>query len=299
MAEHSSIEWTHSTWNPWHGCRKVSAGCRECYMFRDKKRYGQDPTVVVRSTTKFQDPLKWAPEYLQAEAKRRGIEWKPGDPWYVFTCSWSDWFIEEADVWRAEAWEIIKATPHLTYQILTKRPERIAKCLPADWGAGYPNVWLGVSVEDQKTANVRVPHLLQIPARIHFVSAEPLLEAVDLTQIIDADLAQLNALTGFWRAEGKNEPARNRYGRLDLVIVGGESGPKARPLDVEWVRSIVKQCHAAGVAVFVKQMGQHWATEERRRYRPTIGQAASLRRDPKGSDPLEWPEDLRVREWPR
>ena len=107
MAIQSKIQWTNATWNPWHGCKKVSPGCKFCYMYRDKERYNQDPTTVLKSKTKFNAPLQW------------------NEPKLIFTCSWSDWFIEEADQWRAEAWKIIKNTPHHTYQILTKRPERI------------------------------------------------------------------------------------------------------------------------------------------------------------------------------
>ncbi len=134
MGEITGIGWTDATWNPWYGCSKVSPGCAHCYMFRDMKRYGSDPEVVTRSKTKFDEPRKW-------KTPRR-----------VFTCSWSDWFHEGADAWRAEAWAIVRDTPHLTYQILTKRPERIADHLPPDWGEGYPNVWLGTSVENQRFA---------------------------------------------------------------------------------------------------------------------------------------------------
>lgn len=102
MAQESKIQWTDGTWNPWHGCIKVSEGCKFCYMYRDKDRYGLDPTDVQRSKSNFRDPLKWK------------------EPKKVFTCSWSDFFIEQADEWRAEAWEIIKNTPHLTYQILSQ-----------------------------------------------------------------------------------------------------------------------------------------------------------------------------------
>jgi protein gp37 len=145
MGETTGIAWADRTWNPWHGCLKVSPGCKLCYMYREKKQYGQNPMLVQRSKTKFNEPLKW-------------------NSGRVFTCSWSDFFIEEADAWRPEAWEIIRKTPQLTYQILTKRPERIAAHLPADWGDGYSNVWLGVSVESQKYANERIPLLLKTPA---------------------------------------------------------------------------------------------------------------------------------------
>jgi len=167
MGKHTNISWTTSTWNPWQGCKKVSAGCQNCYMYRDKKRYGQDPSVVVRSKPPtFNKPLHWK------------------EPAKVFVCSWSDFFIEEADEWRGEAWEIIKKCPHLIFQILTKRPERIKQCLPEDWGEEYSNVWLGVTAENQEMADLRIPLLLEIPATIYFASCEPLLERIDIRQYL-------------------------------------------------------------------------------------------------------------------
>lgn len=131
----SKIQWTGDTWNPWHGCQKVSPGCKFCYMHRDKDRFKKDGSILLRSGDSiFNKPLK---------AK---------EPTLFFTCSFSDWFEPRADEFRAEAWKIIKNTPQHTYQILTKRPERIKVHLPADWGNGYPNVWLGVSVENQEYA---------------------------------------------------------------------------------------------------------------------------------------------------
>ena len=178
--EYSHIQWTMHTWNPWQGCRKVSEGCKFCYMFRDMIKFGKNPNHVHRSAVgTFNKPLNWK------------------EPALVFTCSWSDWFIEEADEWRDDAWAIIKRTPHLTYQILTKRPERIAQCLPENWGDGYPNVWLGVTVENQKAVE-RISHLAQIPSVVRFLSVEPLLEEVHIPE----SLMQ----------------------KLQWVIVGGESG---------------------------------------------------------------------------
>lgn len=222
MGTKTNIGWCDKTWNPWMGCHKVSQGCWNCYMFAEQKRYGQDPNVVRRSKTTFNAPLKWA------------------ESAYVFTCSWSDWFVAEADEWRDEAWAIIKATPHLTYQILTKRPERIAAHLPADWGAsGYPNVWFGTSTERQAEADKRIPFLLQVPAALHFVSAEPLLERLSLNHYL------------------ANAPRAATVGNydsyLDWVIVGGESGPKFRPMAPAWAWDIYAQCAAAGVAFFGKQ----------------------------------------------
>lgn len=211
MGDTTGIEWTNKTWNPWHGCTKVSPGCAHCYMFRDKTRYGQDPALVKRSAPgTFRSPLRWK------------------EPALVFTCSWSDFFHEAADAWRADAWEIIRQTPHLTYQVLTKRPERIAAHLPADWGDGWPNVWLGTSVESARWTH-RIQQLAEVPARVRFLSCEPLLGPVSIA----SDLL----------------PA------IHWVIVGGESGPKARPMQLEWARALREQCRYAGISFFLKQLG--------------------------------------------
>src|SRR5882724_5354844 len=218
MSERTGIEWTEATWNPWYGCTKVSPGCAHCYMFREQRQYGRNPEVVTRSKTKFSDPLKWA------------------EPRLVFTCSWSDWFHEAADQWRPEAWDIVRRTPHLTYQVLTKRPHRIRYHLPDDWGAGYPNVWLGVSIESQRWAGRGVA-LLGVPAALRFVSAEPLLAPLDLTNV-------RVGLSG-----------HNVVHAIDWLIAGGESGPEARPTEVEWLRSLRDQCDSNGTAFFLKQLG--------------------------------------------
>ena len=249
----TKIQWTNATWNPWHGCHKVSPGCKFCYMFSDKKRYGQNPNVVVRSKTLFDAPLKWAEGKL------------------IFTCSWSDWFIEEADEWRDEAYGVIRQTDRHTYQILTKRIERAAGRFP---DPPLPNVWIGVSVESP-TYKYRIDILRETPAALRFLSIEPLLE----------DIGDLNLAGIGW------------------VIVGGESGHGARPLNIQWVRNIVRQCRDAGVPVFVKQLGAkpfdivghgfHYAAP---------GHSGPVKyfkfEDRKGGDMAEWDEDLRVREFP-
>jgi protein gp37 len=212
MGERTNIGWTGATWNPWYGCTKVSPGCAHCYMFREQRMYGRDPEIVTRSKTKFSDPLKWKEGKL------------------IFTCSWSDWFHESADAWRAEAWDIVRRTPRHTYQILTKRPERIAAQLPADWGEGYPNVWLGVSVENNRWVR-RAEELVHIPAAVRFVSAEPLLDAVTFPHDVLSD--------------------------IDWLIVGGESGPDCRPMREDWVVDLRNQCRDAKTAFFLKQLGGH------------------------------------------
>lgn len=216
MGEKTGIEWTDKTWNTWVGCRMVSVGCSHCYMFRDLARYGQNPTAIRRTKpATFNAPLRWK------------------ESAYVFTCSWSDFFIDRADEWRGDAWKIIKQTPHLIYQILTKRPERIHECLPEDWGSGYPNVWLGVSTENQDAADYRLPHLFNNPAQLYFVSYEPALGQVDFSAYLDPD----------------------RRRKIGWIICGGESGPKARSMDLDWARSARDQCVAHGVAFFLKQLG--------------------------------------------
>ena len=219
MTKNSAIEWTEHTWNPWRGCHKVSSGCKNCYMYREQKRYGNDPNKVVKAKSNtFNAPLKWI------------------EPARVFTCSWSDFFIEEADEWRDKAWEIIRQTPHLTYQILTKRIENVLDRLPKDWGDGYDNVWLGVSVESQEFES-RMYHLNHIPVKMRFVSAEPLLGPLYLSVYLT------NMIGG------------NRYHGIDWVIVGGESGPGYRKMNPEWAISLAKQCGNMQAKFFMKQMG--------------------------------------------
>jgi protein gp37 len=212
MSDQTIIAWTEHTWNPWRGCDKISPGCAHCYMFTAQERYGQDPTVVTRTGT-WRQPVKWEREAAAGNRTAR-----------VFTCSWSDWFHVDADPWRDEAWAVVRACPHLHFQILTKRHERIADHLPADWGDGYPNVWLGVSIENDRFTH-RADALRDIPAAVRFISAEPVLgpmPSLDLTGI-------------------------------DWLIVGGESGPGFRPMDVAWVRELRVKAAAAGTAFFFKQ----------------------------------------------
>lgn len=221
MGSRTAIAWCNRTWNPWRGCRRITAGCARCYMFTAQERYGQDPGVIVRTKT-WGDPRKW-----QREAERLDRTFR------IFTCSWSDFFIKEADAWRAEAWELIRDTPRLQYQILTKRPERVCNHLPWNCRAigsaqevgAWKNVWLGVSVENRKQGLPRIDILREVPAAIRFLSIEPLLE----------DLGPID-LDG-----------------IDWVIVGGESGPDFRPMRHKWAISIRDQCRAASVPFFFKQ----------------------------------------------
>lgn len=215
----TSIQWCTYTHNFWSGCHKVSAGCKFCYMHRIQDGKKIDPNAVIKSKS------FWAPI-------------SEDRPQLIFTCSMSDFFIDEADEWRDEAWKVIQLTPQHTWLILTKRPERIKDCLPPDWGNGYPNVWLGVSVEDNKSLH-RLETLGEIPAKLRFVSAEPLLETVDFTKEIDG---------------------KRPIDSFEWVIIGGESGNdfgkyQYRECSERWILDTLKPLYELGKYIFVKQVG--------------------------------------------
>ncbi len=248
MGERSAIEWTQATYNPWRGCDKVSPGCARCYMFSEQRRYGRDPSIVVRcSDATFFAPLR----------KRAWLDLPAGSN--VFTCSWSDWFHEDADAWRAEAWDIIRRRPDLIWQILTKRPERIVEHLPADWGAGWPHVWMGVTIENRRFVG-RADLLRDVPAAVRFISAEPL-----LGPLVYDDYAYTDSrgTVRCWSGTHLDEAiAGNFLPELDLtaidwLICGGESGARCRPMRLEWARDLRDACARAGTAYFLKQLGGH------------------------------------------
>lgn len=308
-------------------CVRVSAGCSRCYAATINKRLGTGLDYTVPAMSQVET-------YIDEAVLRKPLSWRK--PRKVFVCSMTDLFGEWVTDGQIFAiWKVMRESPQHIYQVLTKRPERMREWLsrwadlsgesseprlvrgpqatreahpsgrgqifasyldwlgsttggqpPAgaawptfDWMEGprwwssapLPNVWLGTSVEDQAAADTRIPQLLMCPAAVRFLSVEPLLGPVDLD------------FCGCPRIH-----AGGHLSGLDWVIVGGESGPGARPCDVEWVRSIVRQCKAAGVPVFVKQLGA----------KPSDGNEGIKLRSRKGSDPSEWPEDLRVREWP-
>jgi protein gp37 len=186
-------------------------------MFDDLERRGKDPATVRRCSSTWRLPYRWDREAAAS-----------GEPVRVFTCSYSDFFHRDADAWRDEAWRTIRETRAVTYQILTKRPKRVAKCLPADWRDGYRNVWLGVSVESQDYA-WRADILRDIPVAVRFISYEPALGPLRLD------------LSGF-----------------QWVIFGGESGPRHRPMRKAWARSMRDACRDAGVAFYFKQSAGRW-----------------------------------------
>lgn len=251
MAKDTKIEWSNSTQNFWIGCKKVSEACKFCYMFRDLNHYKQfDPKGYTRVSDKtFYQALKW-------KDSRR-----------IFTCSWSDFFLEAADADRPDAWRVIKDTPWHTWLILTKRPERILDNLPSDWGNGYPNVWIGVTAENQLRLIERLDILANVPCSVKFISVEPILGAIDL----------------FDKAVKTKS--------IDWIIIGGETGNNTgkyryRPSELDWYKGLALQSQAFGIPVFVKQLGTHLAKE--------MGF-----KDRKGADFDLFPKALQLRQFPK
>ena len=284
MGEATTIAWCDHSFNPWWGCSRVSPGCVNCYAEAWARRTGHRVWGAHGQRRTFGEP-HWAEPLAWSDAARRA-----GERRRVFCASMADVFEDHPalSAERAKLWALIRATPWLDWQLLTKRVENVLGMTPETWSGprGWPgNVWIGTSVESQQWANKRIPVLLRIPARVRFLSCEPLLEHVDLRRIDAPDGALIDCLDGAVRdsRDGVVHAATTRS--VDWVIAGGESGPNARRMDPEWARSIRDDCAAAGVPFLFKQTGSVLAKEW------------GLR-DAKGEDPGELPVDLRVRQWP-
>lgn len=327
MSENTKIEWADASWSPWRGCTKVSAGCANCYAETLSKRnpavLGQwgkgKPRVLAKN---WNDPVKWNKkeaaktvtheEFVNAQRPR------------VFP-SLCDWLDDEVPIeWLARFLQLIHDTPNLDWLLLTKRPEnwyrRIYNTLLHVEGITDPNlteddpqtpvgsmlndwlrmddsnaprnVWIGTSVEDQANTDRRIPAMLKTPARVRFLSVEPMLGPVDLPLKCSRD----------HNGDGDCYWHPNGCPLIDWLIVGGESGPGARPCNLDWIRSVVKQCAAAGVACFVKQFGANpvgrWTASPDKAGLGEGWPAGLKIAHPKGGDPSEWPEDIRVRQMP-
>jgi protein gp37 len=307
MAENTKIEWATHTFNPWIGCTKVAAGCANCYAEElMDKRYGKAEwgpmgTRVMTAPANWKLPLKW-----NREAEKTGKRAR------VFCASLADVFEDREDLigMRENLFSLIDDTPHLDWLLLTKRPENIWRMWPLTNGTNDPvhigsksqfrkNVWLGTSVAEQKDADKNIPELLKCRqlSPVLFVSAEPLIGPVDFYLPIpygepgDYDQGHTfwNALTGFrtHKCGGwTDQPAK----KLDWVIAGGESGPKARECHAEWILSIRDQCKAANVPCMIKQLGANFYYHD--------GVRKARLNDSKGGDWDEWSEEFRVREFP-
>lgn len=298
MAIDSAIAWTRSTFNPWIGCTKVGPGCDHCYAenLDSRKRWGGVThwgAGVPRhrtSASNWKQPLAW---------NRQAA--KTGEFWPVFCASLADVFDNEvSDEWRADLFNVIEQTPHLTWQLVTKRIGNVLDMVPAHWIDCFPpNVWQLATIVNKTELERDGLKLATIPAVVRGVSYEPAVEYVNFKGWI-----------------GEN--------RLNWIIVGGESGSHARPFRAQWAREVVRECRKAGTAVFVKQLGANvidrndagfdgcepweWPDGMHDRVEHDIHgfleqyQGADVRirlQDRAGADPSEWPEDLRVREFPR
>lgn len=264
MGDKTKIEWTEATWNPIRGCTRVSEGCRNCYAERVAARFsgpgeayeGLAKLVTIdkmgHKEARWTGQVRYVTEHL-----RDPLRWKR--PRMIFVNSMSDLFHEKVhDEWIEDIWDVMLKAKQHTFQILTKRPGRMLEWV-SNWKftigkySVLPNVWLGVSVEDQSTADERIPILLETQAAIRWVSYEPALGPVDFRGLLGGSF---DALTGMERT-GFNTEAK-----LDWIVCGGESGPGARPMHPDWARSARDQCVAAGIPFFMKQWGEWVAPEQ-------------------------------------
>jgi protein gp37 len=265
MAQNSTIEWTDATWNPIRGCTRVSAGCQNCYAERVAIRFsgkGQAYDGLAKITNGHP---QWTGKVAFVEKHLNDpLKWK--EPRRIFVNSMSDLFHEKlSDEYIQKIFKVMCQAKQHVFQVLTKRPKRMLDFLSRwnsmtrNFGPLYPNmwpqkhVWLGVSVEDQSRADERIPLLLQTPAAVRWISAEPLLGPVTLNFLHHQNTVEIDALNG---THGVIRPHGGTNEHIDWVVAGGESGPNARPMHPDWARSLRDQCKAAGVPFFFKQHGE-------------------------------------------
>lgn len=214
-----------ANWNPWHGCTKISPGCRNCYVYRHDDKYGQDASKVYK-TSYFDLPVR---------KNRKGQYILKPDGDFVYTCFTSDFFHPAADEWRVEAWNFMKERQDLRFLFITKRPERFYVSLPFDWGDGYDNVHICCTCENQEMTDKRLPIFLELPIKHRSIIHEPMLEPIDIRLYLE------------------------KYnGRVQNVICGGESGNEARLCDYEWVLFTRSQCIEYGVPFSFRQTGANF-----------------------------------------
>ena len=231
-------------WNPWHGCHKISQGCRHCYVFREDAAFGTAiSTNMVRKTSSFNLPIR----------RDRKKNWKFPSGTEFALCFTSDLLIEEADEWREEIWDMIRQRRDCTFYFFTKRIERLAECLPPDWGEGYDHVAIGCTVENQDRADYRMPIFLSLPIKHRLVIVAPMIEQINLEKHLDPEL-------------------------IEEVSVGGESGKYARPLDFNWVLNLREQCVKAGVPFNFHQTGSYLIKDGRRFHIPRQHQHSQARK---------------------
>lgn len=228
-------------WNPWHGCHKLSEGCRNCYVYRIDSRHERDASVVTKNKS-FSLPI----------TKNRRGEYKYPSGTTFYTCFSSDFFVEDADQWRTEAWDIMRERCDCRFFFITKRIDRFEKCIPDDWGGGWDHVKIAVTCENQKMTDYRMPIYLSLPIKHRAVICEPLLGEIDIERYLTPEIAS--------------------------VTVGGESGNEARICDFRWVLSIREQCIRKGVPFHFKQTGARFLKDGRLYRIPKPKQGEQARR---------------------
>ena len=210
----------HSNWNPWHGCIKCSEGCQNCYVYRLDGMRGRSGADIYRTKTGFRYPL----------SKDRSGRTKIQSGERISVCMTSDFFLEEADAWRGEAWDIMRARSDVVFLLLTKRPERIRRCLPEDWGDGWENLFLNVTCENQKRADERIPLLLELPFRHKGLHCAPLLGPIRIGGYLDS-------------------------GQIEQVTCGGENYGGSRPCDFDWVKALREECVSRDITFCFMETG--------------------------------------------
>ncbi len=313
MGDKSKIEWTNATWNPVRGCSVVSEGCRNCYAMQVAARFSGPGLPYAGLAYRNESGAHWTGKVkLVDEHLEDPLRWKR--PRRIFVNSMSDLFHESlSEIDIGLVFSVMSECPQHTFQILTKRPQVMLEtlrtaCAVYDFDKPLPNVWLGVSVEDQNAADERIPLLMATPAALRWLSVEPLLGPVNLERWLCSCPVRCELAGG--------SIACTSDGYVDWVVIGGESGPNARPCALEWIESIVKQCQAASVPVFVKQLGAFIVSEQRtapESYFEEVGYTQPLLKAPngecwawraglqnkKGGDIAEFPDELQVREFPK
>lgn len=222
----------HDIWNPWHGCKKISEGCQNCYMYFLDSRRDKNGSEIYR-TLSFNYPLQ----------KTRTGSYRIQSGELIRVCMTSDFFLPEADGWRSEAWDVIRRRPDVKFFLLTKRPERVAASLPPDWGEGWDNVWLNVSCENQARADERLPILLGLPFKHKGFMAAPLIGELK----VDEYLAT---------------------GMIEQVIAGGENYAGSRPCDFDWIKSLSAQCRRHDVRFCFIETGTNFIKDGRSYHLP-------------------------------
>lgn len=218
-------------WNPWHGCIKYSEGCENCYVYRRDTSVGRDASEVYR-TSSFDMPVK----------KNRSGEYKVTPGSHLFACMTSDFFLDLADQWRDEAWDIIRRRPDVSFTVITKRIDRAKGCLPSDWGDGWDNVRILVTMENQRRADERLPILISFPAKHKGIICEPLLSPIDFRARLTSTLGGVTVAS---------------------LTAGGESGPNARICDYSWILSLRDQCEEGKMSFGFKQTGARFVRDGR------------------------------------